>query len=198
MLQTTQLIGFGGGVSGGLSALTSITATMWDGVTSQYTLSNDDVVKHQNTTSAFANIRIKHATAPVLDGDFVWQYTQSGDGGNNTDSSYGFYDITEDSTWSQNAYRQGLNSMTNSFWFDMVTGLEPSRFQTYEGGTGKTSNLPFSVGDTIKWQRIGTSLKLFTGGVERYEWTGVSESLRFCMSGFTVNAANISDVQFQN
>ena len=196
MLQANQLIGFGAGVSGGLSALTSITAAMWGGTTAKYTLSNDDVAK-TGSGGGFANIRIINS-APVLDGDFVWQYTQAGDGGNNTDSSYGFYDISEDSTWSATDYRQNLHLMTNSFWFDMVTGLSPSRFQTYEGGTGKTSNLPFSVGDTIKWQRTGTSLKLFTGGVERYEWTGVSESLRFCMSGFTVNAANISDVQFQN
>mgnify|MGYP003125253651 CR=1 FL=1 len=199
MLQTTQLIGFGGGVSGGLSALTSITAAMWEGTTSEYTLSNDDVVKHQQTTGNFANLRIKHATAPVLNGDFVWQYTQSGNMGGNTDSSYGFYDISEDSTWTATGYRAGLNSMTNSFWFDTRGGIDssPFSFQPFEGGTTKGSTQTFLLNDLFKWTRVGTSLKLFVDGVEKCEWTGVSESLRFYMSGYTANKPNISDVQYQ-
>ena len=198
MLQTTQLIGFGGGVSGGLSALTSITTTMWDGTTGQYTLSNDDVAK--TGSGSFANIRIKHATAPVLNGDFVWQYTQSGNMGGNTDSSYGFYDISEDSTWSATDYRQNLHTMTNSFWFDTRGGIDssPFSFQPFEGSSTKGSTQTFLLNDVFKWERIGTSLKLFVDGAEKCEWTSVSESLRFCMSGFTVNKANISDVQFQN
>jgi len=195
MLQTTQLIGFGGGVSGGLSALTSITAAMWDGTTSEYTLSNDDVVKHQQTTSNFANIRIKHATAPVLDGDFVWQYTQTGDMGGNTDSSYGFFDITEDSTWAAAGYRQGLNSMTDSYWIN-ADGVET--FETLEGGTVLTTDIAFNTDDLFKWQRVGTTLTLSVADSVVQTWTGTSESLRFCVSGFTVNKANISDIQFQN
>jgi len=199
MLRTTSLIGFGSGTSGGLSPLTDITASMWDGDTSKYTLSGNDVVKSGSPGGVFSNIRIKNS-APVLDGDFVWQYTQVGDMGGNTDSSYGFYDISEDSTWSSTAYRQGLNSMTNSFWFDTrgSVGATPFSFQPFEGGTSQGSTQTFATDDTFKWQRIGTSLKLFVAGSEKYEWTGVSESLRFCMSGYTVNKSNISDIQFQN
>ena len=199
MFQTTNLVGFGAGVSGGLGPLTSITASMWEGTTSEYTLTNDDVVKHQQTTGNFANLRIKHATAPVLDGDFVWQYTQSGNMGGNTDSSYGFYDISEDSTWTAAGYRQGLNSMTNSFWFDTRGTIDssPFSFQPFEGGSSQGSAQTFLLNDVFKWERIDTSLKLFVDDVEKYEWTGVSESLRFAMSGFTANKPNISDVQFQ-
>tara|TARA_R110002012_G_C11608424_1_gene607935 strand:- start:78 stop:677 length:600 start_codon:yes stop_codon:yes gene_type:complete len=199
MLRTTSLIGFGSGTSGGLSPLTDITDSMWDGDTGKYTLSGNDVVKSGAPGGTFNNIRIKNS-APVLDGDFVWQYTQVGDMGGNTDSSYGFYDITEDATWSSTVYRQNLNSMTNSFWFDTrgSIGATPLSFQPFEGGTSKGSTQTFATDDTFKWQRIGTSLKLFVAGSEKYEWTGVSESLRFCVSGFTVDKANISDIQFQN
>ena len=125
MLRTTSLIGFGSGTSGGLGPLTDITAAMWDGATSGWTLSNNDASKTSvGSGGAFSNIRIKDATAPVLDGDFVWQYTQVGDMGGNTDSSYGFFDITEDSTWSTSAFNQGLDSMTNSYWFDATTGTQ--------------------------------------------------------------------------
>ena len=195
MLQTTQLIGFGAGVSGGLSALTSITAAMWDGNTSGWTLSNDDAAK--TTGGGFHNIRIKHATAPVLDDDFVWQYTQTGDMGGNTDSSYGFYDISEDSTWAldTSAFNQGLNSMTNSYWFDATTGTR--NIETFEGSTSKTSSINFSVNDQFKWQRTGTTLTLSIAGSVVQTWTGTSETLRFCASGFTENKADISDIQFQ-
>jgi hypothetical protein len=197
MLRTTSLIGFGSGTSGGLSPLTDITASMWDGSTSGWTLSGNDASK--TTIGGFHNIRIKNS-APVLDGDFVWQYTQVGNMGGNTDSSYGFYDISEDSTWASTDYRQGLNSMTNSFWFDTRGTIDatPFSFQPFEGGTSQGSTQTFATDDTFKWQRIGTSLKLFVAGSEKYEWTGVSESLRFCASGFTQNKANISDIQFQN
>tara|TARA_B100000519_G_scaffold58757_1_gene49179 strand:+ start:740 stop:1324 length:585 start_codon:yes stop_codon:yes gene_type:complete len=194
MLQTTQLIGFGAGVSGGLSALTSITAAMWDGNTSGWALSNDDISK--TTGGSFHNIRIKHATAPVLDGDFVWQYTQTGDMGGNTDSSYGFFDITEDSTWSTTAFNQGLNSMTNSYWFDATTGTR--NIETFEGSTSKTSSINFSVDDQFKWQRTGTTLTLSIAGSVVQTWTGTSETLRFCVSGYTIDKADISDIQFQN
>tara|TARA_R100000700_G_C3172833_1_gene147319 strand:- start:294 stop:893 length:600 start_codon:yes stop_codon:yes gene_type:complete len=199
MLQTTQLIGFGAGVSGGLSALTSITAAMWDGSVqglANWTRSNDDISKTATTGGGFNNIRIKHATAPVLDGDFVWQYTQTGDMGGNTDSSYGFFDITEDSTWSQTAFMQGLNSMSNSYWFDATTGTR--NIETFEGSTSKTSSINFSVNDQFKWQRTGTTLTLSIAGSVVQTWTGTSETLRFCVSGFTVNKADLSDIQFQN
>jgi hypothetical protein len=195
MLQTTQLIGFGGGVSGGLSALTSITAAMWDGDTSNWTLSGDDALKTETSSPNFSNIRIKHATAPVLDGDFVWQYTQTGDGGGNTDSSYGFYDISEDSTWASQLYRQNMNSMTSSYYIDMDGTLT---FGTRQAASSLASSISFSTGDTFKWERIGTSLKWYINDTEKEEWTSVSASLRFGASGFTPDAASISDIQFQN
>tara|TARA_R100001443_G_scaffold23095_1_gene35282 strand:- start:1025 stop:1612 length:588 start_codon:yes stop_codon:yes gene_type:complete len=195
MLQTTQLIGFGGGVSGGLSALTSITAAMWDGDTSKWTLSGDDALKTESSTPNFSNIRIKHATAPVLDGDFVWQYTQTGAGGGATDSSYGFYDISEDSTWASQSYKQNMNSMTSSYYIDM-DGTQT--FGTRQAASSLASSISFSTGDTFKWERVGTSLKWYINDTEKEEWTSVSASLRFGASGFTPDAASISDIQFQN
>lgn len=197
MLQTTQLIGFGGGVSGGLSALTSITAAMWDGETSSWTLSNDDIQKSSSGTG-FRNIRIKHATAPVLDGDFVWQYTQTGNGGGNTDSSYGFYDISEDSTWSATLYQQKLDLMTSSYWIDMDGATDSPSCETFQAGSNLTTSIAFSTGQTFKWQRTGTSLKMFINDSEKQEWTSVSATLRFCVSGFGQNLADLSDIQFQN
>ena len=199
-----EVLGFGVVTPGGLSPLTDITASMWDGDTGKYTLSGNDVVKSGTPSGTFSNIRIKNS-APVLDGDFVWQYVQSpGNGGGNTDSSFGFYDISEDSTWSSTLYQQKLNLMTNSFWYDMRGGIgsSPFSFQPFEAGTAQGSTQTFLLGDTFKWQRTGTSLKLFVAGTEKYEWTGVSESLRFCMSGFTAtpvaNRNSASDFQFQN
>lgn len=196
MLQTTQLIGFGGGVSGGLSALTSITAAMWDGETpAKWTVSNDDAARDAGG-SGFGNIRIKHATAPVLNGDFVLQWKQVGDGEASTSTSWGMYDIAEDSTWGSTAHKMNLHTMTSSYWFEMDgTGT----FETRSAGTGLTSGISFSANDIFKYQRTGTSLKLFVGDVEKQEWTSVTASLRFCISGFNSNEkANIEDVQFQN
>lgn len=200
MLRTTSLIGFGSGTSGGLSPLTDITAAMWDSDTAglaAWTLSGNDASKTTaGSGGIFRNIRIKHATAPVLDGDFVWQYTQVGDMGGNTDSSYGFFDITEDATWSTTAFNQGLDSMTDSYWFDATTGTQ--NIETFEGSTAKTSSISFNTSDQFKWQRVGTTLTLSIAGSVVQTWTGTSETLRFCASGYTANRANISDIQFQN
>tara|TARA_R100001129_G_scaffold119193_2_gene82604 strand:- start:1098 stop:1670 length:573 start_codon:yes stop_codon:yes gene_type:complete len=170
---------------------TEITPAMWDGDTSKWTLSGNDASKTESSTPDFSNIRIKHATAPVLDGDFTWTYTQVGNGGGNTDSSYGFYDISEDSTFASQAYQQGMNSMSASYYINMDGGLT---FQTVEDGTVLASSISFSTNDTFKWQRTGTSLKWFINDTEKEEWTSVSATLRFCASGFTPNAANIADI----
>ena len=196
MLRTTSLIGFGSGTSGGLGPLTDITASMWGGLTSKYTLTNNDVAKTGSASSLFYNIRIINS-APVLDGDFVWQYTQIGNMGGNTSSSYGMYDITEDSTFSSTAFEQGLNSMTNSYWFMSGTG---TTIKTQEADTELTTGISFSVNDQFKWQRTGTTLTLSIAGSVVQTWTGTSESLRFCMSGFhtPANINDIDNVQFQN
>ena len=194
MLRVNQLSGFGAGASG-LGPLTHITATMWDGSTSGWTLSNSDGDKSSTGSGgAFSNIRIKHATAPVLDGDFAWQYIQTGNGGGNTDSSWGLYDVSEDSTWNSTAYQQGLNSMTNSYWMNMDGSLT---FATYEGSTALTAGISFSTSDVIKFTRTGSSLKLFVDGVQKQESTSVTATLRFCVSGYTAGAADFDDMQYQ-
>ena len=170
---------------------TEITSGMWDGATDKWTLSGNDASKTASSSPNFANIRVKDSTAPVLDGDFTWTYTQVGNGGGNTDSSYGFYDISEDSTWSQTDYRQLMNSMTSSYYIDM-DGAQT--FMTRQANTTLAGSISFSTDDTFKWQRTGTSLKWFINDTEKEEWTSVSATLRFCASGFTLNAANIADI----
>jgi len=176
---------------------TEIAPAMWDGTVqglANWTRSGNDISKTATTGGGFNNIRIKHATAPVLDGDFTWTYTQTGDGGGNTDSSYGFYDISEDSTWSATAYQQGLNSMTSSYWIDMDGTIGSPTCETFQGSSNLTTGIAFSVGQTFKWQRTGTSLKMFINDSEKQEWTSVSATLRFTVSGFTINKANLSDI----
>ena len=177
---------------------TEIAPAMWEGDTSKWTLSGNDASKTEPSSPHFSNIRIKHATAPVLDGDFTWTYTQVGNMGGNTDSSYGFYDISEDSTWASQAYQQGLNLMTSSYWIDTTGGsgggATTGVIETNQGGSIQTAGISFSTNQTFKWQRTGTSLKFFIANVEKQEFTSVSATLRFCASGFTPDAANIADI----
>jgi|9_EtaG_2_1085328.scaffolds.fasta_scaffold06037_3 hypothetical protein len=194
MLQTTQLIGFGAGVSGGLSALTNITASMWDGVTAGWSTSGNSALRNTGSSGS-KGIRIFNS-APVLDADFVFQWRQLGDGNSSTSSAWGMYDIAEDSTFNSGEYRMGQASMTNSFWL-LCTAA--NQFETYKGNTDLTANISFSVNDIFKYQRTGTSLKLFVAGVEKQEWTGVTQSLRFCITGFQDDGSNsIDQIQFQN
>ena len=194
MLQTTQLIGFGAGVSGGLSALTNITASMWNGATSGWTTSGNSALRNTGGSGS-KGIRIFNS-APVLDADFVFQWRQLGDGNSSTSSAWGMYDIAEDSTFNSTEYRMGQASMTNSFW---LLATNANQFETYKGNTDLTSSITFSNNDIFKYQRTGTSLKLFVADVEKQEWTGVTQSLRFCITGFQADGSNsIDSIQFQN
>jgi len=173
---------------------TEITPAMWEGSVqglANWTRSGNDISKTAVTGGGFNNIRIKHATAPVLDGNFTWTYTQVGDMGGNTDSSYGFYDISEDATWTLTTFNQGLDAMTNSYWFD-ADGVET--IETFEGGASKTAGIAFDTDDEFIWQRSGTTLTLSIAGSVVQTWTGTSETLRFVVSGFGLNKANLSDI----
>jgi hypothetical protein len=192
MLLVNQLSGFGAGASG-LGPLTAITASMWNGATSGWTTSGNSASRDTGGNGA-KGIRIFNS-APVLDADFVFQWRQLGDGNSNTSTAWGMYDISEDSTFNSTEYRMGQASMTNSFWL-LCTAA--NQFETYKGNTDLTSSITFSNNDIFKYQRTGTSLKLFVADVEKQEWTGVSQSLRFCITGFQADgSANIDSVQFQ-
>ena len=111
------------------------------------------------------------------------------------------YDISEDSTYNSTDFQQGMQNMTNSYWFEIDSSSSGSSgtFRTKKGSTTLTSSISFTVNDIFKYQRTGTSMKLFVAGVEKQEWTGTSESLRFCIYGFHQNGDNsIDQVQFQN
>jgi len=66
--------------------------------------------------------------------------------------------------------------------------------ETFQGSSNLTTGIAFSTGQTFKWQRTGTSLKMFINDSEKQEWTSVSATLRFTVSGFTINKADLSDI----
>lgn len=169
----------------GLLTVKLSSAGEWVGATSDFTFSG-------------ANITINDATGPAIrsndtfTGDFSFQLKATGSSRSDYKRlSFGVYDVSENSTFSQTAETGNMASMTNSYWID---GFNGSTTKLFYGGSeedtfGQTND------DIIKFERIGTQLKTYVNTTLETTWSQtVSQELRMVMSRWDANNPVVEDL----
>jgi len=149
---------------------TPIAASDWGGGTSGYTLTTGGADQTSSNYSIY--------TTKTFSGDFTFQADNSWTG--NTTGFVGIFDNNElGSFGSYPKDRGNLENMTVSYhadsWYPGSNGN-----QAYYGGSTQGSTYPsVANGETIKFERVGTTIKLYIGGNLRHTYASHPSSATF-------------------
>jgi hypothetical protein len=154
---------------------TSSSSSEWNGGTSSFTFSGTTI------TSNTGNVAIR--TNDTFAGDCKLEHTVTTA---NDKMVFGFYEISEDGTFSASAGRGGMDSMTKS-WFWRSEGTDA----IYYGGANQASQA-ISDGSTVKIERLSGVWKLYVGGSVVHTWS--QQSTNTVRIVFSVDGPSASSV----
>ena len=148
---------------------TSIAASDWSGGISGYTLTTGGA---DQTASNYCIY-----TDKTFSGDFTFQADNSWTGGST--GMVGIFDNAEVGSFASSATdRGGLNNMTVSYWADSwYPGGDGN--QAFYGGSNVGSTYPATSGfdgnpRTVKLERVGTTIKIYTDDTLRHTYSQTS------------------------
>ena len=158
---------------------TSIAASDWSGGISGYTLTTGGA---DQTASNYCIY-----TDKTFSGDFTFQADNSWTGGST--GMVGIFDNAEVGSFASSATdRGGLNNMTVSYWADSwYPGGDGN--QAFYGGSNVGSTYPATSGfdgnpRTVKLERVGTTIKIYTDDTLRHTYSQTSSvSFRGAIGG---------------
>jgi hypothetical protein len=142
---------------------TSITLSgEWTGDTSDFTTLNTNIVPAGGNVGAIKSV-------DTFTGDFAIEFEWQG-GAN--PAYLGVYEIDEDGTFSQTSADGGLGSMTDSFYLFFTSG---NAVNAVNGSSTEASSIfTAAAGEVVKFQRSGSTFKVYEDGVLRHTFTGTS------------------------
>jgi len=163
---------------------TSSASGEWSGNTGEMTFSGLDVTNIGGAGDAHIKVD------DTLTGDFSVQFTVE----KLTSSQFGFYPTSADGSFndSSGAHNAGLGELAGMFSFTQITGLAE-----YAGESEET--IGWAEGDVMKWERVGSVVKLYKNGSVARTMTGTSSgTVRvFCgtqaASGMNIDAISWTD-----
>ena len=140
----------------------------WTGDTSAYTITSGGV---DNITG---DDGIKSVWTSGT-GDFTIQFTATGV----HNQAWGFYPVTEDSTWAGVAYG-GMDNMTVSYWFTGNSAANRTYAQYSSFGTARVMSAGVNAGDVVKYTRISGQVKVYINSSLVYTYPETSNvDMRF-------------------
>jgi len=108
-------------------------------------------------------------------GDFTIQFTATGV----HNQAWGFYPVTEDSTWAGVAYG-GMDNMTVSYWFTGNSAANRTYAQYSSFGTARVMSAGVNAGDVVKYTRISGQVKVYINSSLVYTYPETSNvDMRF-------------------
>ena len=148
---------------------TSIAASDWSGGISGYTLTTGGADQTASNYGIY--------TDKTFSGDFTFQADNSWTGGST--GMVGIFDNAEVGSFASSATdRGGLNNMTVSYWADSwYPGGDGT--QAFYGGSNVGSTYPATSGfdgnpRTVKLERVGTTIKIYTDDTLRHTYSQTS------------------------
>ena len=148
---------------------TSIAASDWSGGISGYTLTTGGADQTASNYGIY--------TDKTFSGDFTFQADNSWTGGST--GMVGIFDNAEVGSFASSATdRGGLNNMTVSYWADSwYPGGDGN--QAFYGGSNVGSTYPATSGfdgnpRTVKLERVGTTIKIYTDDTLRHTYSQTS------------------------
>ena len=179
-LDFADALDLGRDASGGfIDTFTATTSSNFTDNDAAFTIGTG-TVQQDTATNAIKSVE-------TFTGDFEYEAKYNYNGG-----TFGFYEISEDGTYDADAYRGGMNSMTNSFW------MSPDHNNFFYGASAAAGTGTFSSpnGVVVKFQRIGSTIKIYYDGALKFTFTvTTSNEVRFVFGGNTVNE-DWSNIQF--
>ncbi len=174
MLKTTNLIGFGGGVSDTGPQTVALSSNDWD---YQFDTGNEHPVAGNplgdHTIGAYFKATgdgNNISTLITLDGDFDITFTLT----ETNQSEFGVYAIDEDGTRTTDQ-RAGMSSMTNSFWYRDESVTDFAIGSSYQSDTHT-----FADGSVVKIERRLGTIKVYDDDVLVHTYgTTYSGTMRF-------------------
>ncbi|MGE4555237.1 MAG: hypothetical protein AB7D07_00295 [Desulfovibrionaceae bacterium] len=89
---------------------------------------------------------------------------------------FGVYDISGDGSFSSTSYIAGLNSITNSYWFQFYP---PVSTYLFKSSSAILTNISAANGSRLKIERVGTNLSMYADGTLVHNFESVTSTLRF-------------------
>lgn len=126
----------------------------------------------------------------TFDGDFDIEFTIESFGSSTL--TFGVYAIDEDSTRTT-GQMLGLNSMTDSFWYNDSGGVSPLDV-FYIGGSSDSSTVVLANGDDIKMERRSGTITVYQNGSSLHVFTSTNTS----PMRFAIGQANVTDTRYDN
>lgn len=164
---------------------TSIASGDWSGGTSGYTLTTGGADQTGSNYSIY--------TDKTFSGDFTFQADNSWTG--NTTGMVGIFDNSELGSFvGYPADRGGLQSMTASYWADSWYPGSSGNQAYYGGSNVGSTYTTVTNGGTVKFERVGTTIKLYIDGTLRHTYSQTSSAtFRGALGGQdgTTNMQNI-------
>ena len=141
----------------------SFQASQWTGATGSYTFTDGRI---QADTD---NKAIKSVDTFTGDFEFSWRYIDM------ANFVIGFYEIDEDSTFSDSSSAGNMQNMTDS-WYVQTSSVAANR-DIYYGGTVVVNATTIANGDTWKLQRSSGTIKVYRNGsaVHTFSQTSTNE-----------------------
>ncbi|KMP11526.1 hypothetical protein UR09_03030 [Candidatus Nitromaritima sp. SCGC AAA799-A02] len=137
------------------AALKNSSSGLWSGATASFVFSGADVA------STATNVAIKESD--TWSGDFEINFTLT----NNQQVNFGVYESSEDAAFSSSSAFGGMNSMTNSWYWNDEQG------KIFYAGVSQGA-LTIANGSVIKLERISGTFKLYVNGAVVHTWTQTS------------------------
>ncbi len=106
--------------------------------------------------------------------------------------TFGVYAIDEDSTRTT-GQMLGLNSMTNSFWYNDSGGISPLDV-FYIGGSSDSSTVTLANGDDIKMERRSGTITVYQNDSSLHVFTSTNTT----PMRFAIGQANVHDTRYDN
>ena len=141
----------------------SFQASQWTGATGSYTFSDGRI--EANTD----NKAIKSVDTFTGDFEFSWRYIDM------ANFVIGFYEIDEDSTFSDSSSAGNMQNMTDS-WYVQTSSVSANR-DIFYGGAVQVNATTIANGDTWKLQRSSGTIKVYRNGsvVHTFSQTSTNE-----------------------
>ena len=141
----------------------SFQASQWTGATGSYTFTDGRI---QADTD---NKAIKSVDTFTGDFEFSWRYIDM------ANFVIGFYEIDEDSTFSDSSSAGNMQNMTDS-WYVQTSSVAANR-DIYYGGAVQVNATTIANGDTWKLQRSSGTIKVYRNGsvVHTFSQTSTNE-----------------------